>query len=424
MEYTMKRRGGYLRHWVYLILSVGIVALWFIWNHQRSYGTLTIPGEAPIGDSTANWFFVLQFPTLSPDLGSGEAHRKITDWISSLRRAGYHPLLLSDVTQTLSSRQLLPEKTIVISIDEPLRANHSLYDPIFRQARIPAVYTASTIPLKDGDRGYLSQHALYQLPTTGLWNIVLTDPENPTKLMAPEQVVIHRPFRAQMAPWRTAQGLQLRNTVHDLNAPQRLYIPWSWSGADIVHRLQADTPAGPEGASLAIRTINQSAMGVLLARSTSTATEFSWSSPAGQRGADVLWYGTRGLNDLQLDFSVGNTVGEYAWAFRVDPRTGRSIRVRIIGFQLLIEEQIDGKTHRLGEATWNAVPPWNARISLTGSYLTVWQNSEKKFGTSRVSISGDANSVIQLLVYDQMFGAAQVQNIQAQIYPLTATHSN
>ena len=68
---------------------------------------------------------------------------------------------------------LLPEKTIVISIDEALLTTFNAYQPLFKNFKIPAVLVTSVKPLNEGDHGYLSSNAVQKLPSTGAWDVIL-----------------------------------------------------------------------------------------------------------------------------------------------------------------------------------------------------------------------------------------------------------
>jgi len=190
--YTLPR---YTRQWVYTFLALAAA---FTWYFKIQYPLVSKPlssNGVPVAQETY-WFFVLQLPNPGPNLAPSEFHRTSSDWFNSLRGAGFHPMLFSDVRARLSKGMLLPENTIVVSIDEALLTTYNAYKPLLQEFKMPAVLVTSLKPLQAGDRGYLSYNAVQKLPSTGSWDVILVDAHDRPQILSPQE----SPMMLPLAP--------------------------------------------------------------------------------------------------------------------------------------------------------------------------------------------------------------------------------
>jgi len=408
----------YTRQWVYTFLALAVA---FTCYFKIQYPLVSKSPRSQDGVPVAQesyWFFALQLPNPAPGGSPGELHRKCSDWFNSLRLSGFHPMLLSDVRARMSKGMLLPENTIVLSIDEAMLTTYNAYEPLLRVFKFPAVLVTSLQPLRQGDRGYLSYNAVQKLPDTGFWDVVLIDDHAKPQILAPQQVPVALPLPPKISPWSSRADRSLANQLPDLRRPRRLSIDWNWSGHDLVYRLQAETPVHPNGSRLGARRILGRLCGVVLPNEADNAA-FSLAASADQRGRDIGWPGTRGLEDFQIHFSLEEVTGQVWFLLRSTGGRGDGTRVGIYDGKVLVSEQIYGQQHLLGTADWPPAFPWKGTIHLRGSELRVMQNDQTLL-VCRVNHrpARRSPSMLHLLVYDELYGAAQARDISLDILPL------
>jgi hypothetical protein len=414
--YTLPR---YTRQWVYTFLALAVAFTCYfkiqyplVSKSPRSQDAIPLAQES-------YWFFALQLPNLKPDYAHGEFYRQSSDWFNSLRLSGFHPLLLSDVRARMSKGMLLPENTIVLSIDEALLTTYNAYEPLLRDFKFPAVLTTSLKPLREGDHGYLSYNAVEKLPQTGFWDVILLDDHAQPQLLSPQEVPVSLPLPSVILPWSSRADRSLANQLSDLRRPRRLSMDWNWSGQDLVYRLQAETPVHPNGSRLGARQVLGRLYGVVLPKETNSETRFTLAAPANQRGKDVSWLGTRGLEDFQIHFSLEDATGQVWFLLRSTGDRGDNIRVGFFDGKVTIQERISGHERLLGMTNWPLVFPWTGTIHLRGSELQVMRKGQTIMA-SRVTHRAARRwqSMLQLIVYDQLYGAARARNVSIEILPL------
>jgi hypothetical protein len=415
-SYTLPR---YTRQWVYTFLALAVAfTCYFKIQYPLVPKSPRSRDAVPVAQESY-WFFALQLPNPEPAYAQGELHRKSSDWFNSLRLSGFHPMLLSDVKARMSKGMLLPEKTIVLSIDEALLTTYNAYEPLLRDFKFPAVLMTSLKPLREGDRGYLSYNAVQKLPDTGFWDVIFLGDHAQPQIQSPQEVPVTLPLPPEISPWSSRADRSLANQLSDLQKPRRLSIDWQWTGQDLVNRLQAETPVHPHGSRLGARQVLGRLYGVVLSKETNPEDRFSLAAPADQRGRDIGWLGTRGLENFQIHFSLEDATGQVWFLLRSTGDRGDNIRVGFFDGKVTIKEKIAGRERLLGMTDWPRVFPWMGTIQLRGFELCVMRNGQAIM-VSRVNhrTAHRSQSMLQLMVYDQLYGAAQARNVSIEISPL------
>jgi hypothetical protein len=408
----------YTREWIYTFLALAVAFTLFF---RIQHPLVSTSPRSPAADSIAQesfWFFALQLPNPAPDQAPEECLRKSTDWLNSLLRSGFHPMLLSDVRTRMLKGMLLPEKTIVLSFDEALLTTYDTYEPLLRDLKIPAVLMTSLKPLRQGDRGYLSYKAVQKLPSTGFWDVILMDDRAQPKILAPQEVPLTLPLLPEISPWSSNLDRSLANQLSDLRRPRRLSIDWRWSGQDVVHRLEAETPIHPNGSRLGVRPVMGRLWGVVLSKEKNAEDRFSLNAPVDQRGTDIGWLGTRGLENFQLDFSLKDATGQVWFLLRSTGEHGNSLRVGFSDGKVVIKEQIAGQQSLLGMTDWPRGYPWTGTIHLCGSALRVMHQGQTLLASRVHRTAHPSQAMLQLVLYDQLYGAAQARDVSLEVIPL------
>jgi len=409
----------YTRQWVYTFLALAAAFTCYFKIQYPLVPTSPRPQDAGSTAQESYWFFALQLPDPKPGYAHGEFYRQCSDWFNSLRREGFHPMLLSDVRARMIKGELLPEKTIVLSMDEALLTTYNAYQPLLKDFKFPAVLVTTLKPLRQGDHGYLSDNAVHKLPDTGFWDVIFLDDHARPQLLSAQEVPVTLPLPPENSPWSSRADRSLANQLPDLRKPRRLSIDWQWSGQDLVNRFQSETPVHPHGSRLGARAVMGHTYGITLPKENPSDDRFTLAAPVDQRGKDISWLGTRGLENFQIHFSLAEATGQVWFLLRSTGDRGDNIRVGFFDGKVTIKEQIAGRERLLGMTDWPLVFPWTGTIQLRGSELRVMQK-DQTIMVSRVThrAARRTQAMLQLMVYDQLYGAARARNVSIDIVPL------
>jgi hypothetical protein len=164
--------------------------------------------------------------------------------------------------------------------------------------------------------------------------------------------------------------------------------------------------------------------GIVLPKETGSEDRFSLVTAPGQRGRDISWMGTRGLDNFKIHFSIEEATGQVWFLLRSNSDRGDNIRVGFFDGKVVINEQLSGEERLLGMTDWPLVFPWTGTIQLSGSELCLTRNGQTIM-VSQVNRrpAHRSPSMLQMMVYDQLYGAARARNVSIEITPLLSLNA-
>ncbi len=391
---------NYAPHWAafFLLLLGAIFALRFNWQGQYAQAPQSLTSTFAVDDH-ANWFYVLRMPEVFDHKTQTElAQRRMVQWLSALKEAGFRPLSLAVAKERLSKGQGLPENSVMLVFDPGYRHTYDSMAPILAQQGWPAVWSTPEEALKRGDTHYVSQHRTEKMSQSGWWDVL--------RYGAGEKVWIDH-----------AKAALNMGSIRD--GMYRLSVDATWTKQELINRLLAERPL-QEPSYLTLHEIQTQRWGIVSPVTTAEPSEFRFQAPPDQRGAWLSWQGTRGISNIGLQVDVTSLTGELWVMLRSDNKQGNSIRIAFANGRIVVEEE---KEHQRSVLTSTVVPAmrqpgsFTADIHLSGSTLSVSINHLRQLTTfTRTPTSSD--SVVRLAIYDKITGVAQAGSVNLLATPL------
>ncbi|MBI3292452.1 MAG: hypothetical protein HYZ73_06550 [Elusimicrobia bacterium] len=371
------------------------------------------------------WFLMIRIPEVPNDDGETEAAKaQVTSWLEGLQDAGFQPMLLSTVLSRLERGLALPKKTVVILFHSGYRHTYETLAPILEQRQCPAVWLTDWRALEQADRRYVSRHTLDQMKRSGHWDVAWhrLPPDPQTDQLACE---LAAPGVWHGTPRRVALDLRMTQTALNQVSDGRVRLAHlsarpPWSAQELVDRLLAEVSI--DGAAhLTARRVGPRIWGLAIdAHASTDRYPFALVVPMDARSTALSWACTSGHNDLVLEMNLLSYVGDVWVLLRSNPSLGQGIRVGFTKEAILVEQDAGGMRTQLAEAPWPSVAQDRLRttIILTGEHLTLSVNDQPVLALASLSPPVDRHGVVELLLSDNVRGAAGIESASFVLVPL------
>jgi hypothetical protein len=364
----------------------------------------------------ADWFFLLKMPESPVDkAGQNAASRRLAHWLTDLKKAGFHPMLMSEVLSRLNRGISLPSKTVVLVYDPGYLCTYQAVAPVLAHHKTPAVWITSREALNTADRRYLSYHALRQMQKTGLWEIAQFSGDT----SAHRDAHLFSWTPGQKTPWDMMDDRQALNRPSGTMHFYRLNVNPEWTGRHLVDRLLSEVPvSGP--VELTVRHIKNRAWGVALPdKPPIRPTPFSLEAPPLRRGGTVEWFGTRGLRNFGIEMDAAGLTGDLHLLLRTDPEGGESLHLGFSPTVIWVDQDHNGRLTRLATFPWTTgrLNAMHVSVNLSGRRLRVFINRKPVFRLDGITLPSSDRGMIAVEVSHRLRGVAQVRALSIALTP-------
>jgi hypothetical protein len=217
--------------------------------------------------------------------------------------------------------------------------------------------------------------------------------------------------------WQADLGVTGVNGGTNLSELNRLHASARWTSREFVDRLLADVPLR-ERRMLSSRQIQERTWGVVLPHGQEES--FDLVAPVDRRFASVGWEGSRGVNDLELELSIGSWFGEVWLTLRSDREREDKVRLGLSEDRVRVVQEAAGRVIEDRELDWRVEPGAGVQFELTlqGSKLSI----DAPMGGGPVEVAvlipGSEDSRLELGLYHRIHGVAMARTVQLKVGPL------
>jgi len=398
--------------WINLFF-IGLLAF-VLFHRQLDLFTLQAPAPAPAmeGALTDN-FLMVRMPEISTQYESGIDIMKgrFEEWIVALISQGYRPMLWSEVLARFETGSGVPPRTIVLFFEPGYRRTYEIVAPILARHQCPAVWLTPTFALDHGDRRYVTYHMTRQMKESGLWDIGFRQANDTYQL---DSQRLQKTFI--LGPWAQTAGSSALNQRQDPSHINFLTVTSNWLADELVTRLQAE--AAITGPVYLTKGILENREWGISALNPQIQNRFNLSTPLHKRGVKLFWLATKGHPEYQLHIEADHIVGTFAVHMAADPVIGTAMRVIFAPKNITVQEVTPAGHHTLVTLARRSDQPTSIRatLSLKGRFVLIHSQ-----GTADIQVpltfSPGPGTLLELYLYDQIFGAARADNIQLLFTP-------
>jgi hypothetical protein len=384
------------------------------------------PASADPG-AGVDWFFMLRMPPVTAQYESGidTMKERYASWLDALRRAGYRPMLLSEVRDRLSRGEKLPPKTVVTVFDPGYRHTCDILAPIFKRHAWPAVWLSNGPAMDRAQREFITYHAARQMIGSGWWDVGFSRSDGSFEVRSRD----HGAFslgNATAGAWSPVDGTFAVNHGARMNALNVLTVNTDWGPDDLLSRLNVELPA--EGPTYLTKgEVLHRDWGVALPADGARKVDerFSVASPLGHRGARLYWLSTKAEPDFRLHVDAASIIGEFQLHLREDDAAGEELVLTYAASKLVVQE-LPGKKAKplfVGRHPAGQGKRFTADILLRGRHLEISYNGGPKWSTDALKNRGAPNALVQVSIMDRVSGIAQADSVALRFTPLPARPS-
>jgi hypothetical protein len=409
----MQRKRAHILSWgIFLLIgAAGIGYFRIAYHHEMS----AAPVEASGQSNTIHSFLLLRIPEITSQYESGieTMKQRIDEWLDAVVSAGFHPLLLSEAMRRLQENEGLPERTVVFFFNPGYRKTMEIVAPIFAHHGCPAVCLTDQSAMRRYDRRYITFHAARLMRASGQWDVGFMDRQGHYSIEDERQG--KKPF-VTAAQWSPIAGALALNRKNDLQRMNYLTVNADWVAAELVNRLEAESPANDK-VFLGKAVIHSREWGITSPRE----VRFDLAAPLNNRSARLFWMGTRSHPDFRINFSVGSLIGEIWLVLRFDEVSGSAIQVIMSGKDLVVEQRDGGVYKRLMSFPMQrSFQESNFGLGLTmrGQNLSISIYGKTYLIVCPAASSSAGRGIIQVFLTDKIRGIAKAQHIRMLFTPL------
>lgn len=413
---SLPRRDIFGRQWLACGLLCAAACLG--WRFA-SEGLRPTPAPAAARQGAVDWFLIMRMPAITAQYESGIDVMKVRydEWLEALRRAGFHPIRLSEALSRIESGGGLPERSVVAVFEPGLRRTKKIVDPIFRRRGWPAVWLTDSAAMHGGHREYVTYRDARKMTASGWWDVGYSRQRGGYDVHSREG----RFTLGGGGPvWSKVEGTFAINRGAVKRGLNVLTINPDWLGPEVVDRLRAELPY-EERTCLAKAVIHSRDWGVSgpHALSPKDCAPFDVESPPERRDNRLHWLGTTGVKNLRLALEVRRLVGELRLHLLRDEVTGSQVSVVFGEKAVYVDEWRGTRKRRLLSASHGARRgPISAVITLEAGCVSVQIDGGPVWASPPLELSERGALVLQ--VSERIRGVARAEGIRLTFEPQTA----
>jgi hypothetical protein len=418
-------KGHYGLHWIAIALLLALPAT-YRWSSTHSIVApdwLPSRTAAPAPASRVNWFFIIKLPEITTQHESGVDTMKtrMTEWLTTLKGAGFHPMLLSEALQRLERGQWLPERTIVTVFNPGYRRTYQIVKPILAQLEWPAVWLTDQEAMDLSDRRLVTYHTTREMQGSGLWDIGYTLRNGRIRLES-DRYGTYKIGDAASRPWATAGGAFALNRGAVKHGMNFLTVNSAWMAPELLNRLLVETPPAGNRVFLSKGIIQGREWGLTIpSDQTQMAPLFDIKAPLNRRGTKLFFLGTQGQSNFKLHAESTYLVGEFWLQLRVDDAEGYAINVIYADKAVFVVQQVQREKTRMFFGP-HAAPKrgkgFSADLTLQGQQLQVSFNKGKPLLVDGLKEAVPGRGVLQVYIADKPHGTARADAVDLEFTPL------
>lgn len=411
---TKSYKRNYTGQWALLFLLAAGIIFW-----QRSIQRADLPVWKPVPVSTpavsnVNWFFIIKMPEISTQYESGVDTMKIrmTEWLTTLKDAGFHPMRMSDVLDRLQKNEGVPENTVVTLFNPGYRRTYEIVNPIFSKLHWPVLWLTDDKGMQASDRRLVTYHTARGMKTSGLYDIGSDLGKGQFQLEGFTHL-----------SWASASGAFALNHAGVLKGMNFLSVNSAWLAPELLNRLRVETPPTGNAMVLGKGMIQGREWGLTLPGGTSGAHPlFDLRAPLNRRGTKLFFLGTQGITNFKLHVESAHLVGEFWTQLNVDDVSGDEINIIYADKGILVVQQMIQAKQQLFFGP-NPVPSigrgFTEDLTLQGTQLTVSINGGHPLNVTGLKPALPGRGLLQVYIADKPHGTARADAVSMIFTPLS-----
>lgn len=376
------------------------------------------PAPSARAHGAVDWFLVVRMPAISAQYEAGVDVMRVRydEWLEALRRAGFHPMRLSEALSAISSGKGLPERSVVAVFEPGLRRTKRVIEPIFLRRGWPAVWLTDSEAMRGGSREFVTYRDARRMTASGWWDVGYSRKEGGYDVHSREGRFT---LGAGGRVWSGVEGTFALNRGADKRGLSVLTVNPDWLAPELVDRLRAELPY-ERRSCLQKAVIHGRDWGVSGPRAAAPGdcAAFDVEAPAGRRDNRLHWLGSAGVRNMRLSLEARKIVGELRLHLLRDDVSGRRLSI-VFGERIVYVDEWDGARKRRLLQTRHAARrgPVSATISLEGGRVSLETAGGPPWVSPPLHLSD--RGVLVLQVAEKIRGVARAEGIRLTFEPLT-----
>ncbi len=410
---------SYFWQWILVIapIALGLTFLPKLLNPPVDPQSIVRPAPG-----SSNWFLIVRMPEAPPNRKTADAAVPLFDqWLTSLTRAGFQPMLLSEILNQQKRGLGLPDKAVVLVFDPAYRYTYEKFGPLLKEHHFPAVWLTSEERLKKSDLRYVSLHVAEQMKKSGLWDVaVFREKEGPFGFLnfdsdSKGAKKIELPYSwVKDSAYLAFNRMSSAMTFHRVNTRLNL------TALQLVDQLNVEVPLKEMSALLA-KTIDGKVRGLAVSPESQTPPAFNLQASPDRRVAMLWWPSTEGQNNFMLEMKLSELVGELWLSLRANEQGRSGIRIGITQSLVSVDEEVNGNKKQLLVLAPSGVrhKPFQCKVVLVDSEMKLYVNNREVWKYAALRVPNVKDGRFGLMLYDRIRGSAQANGLEILFNPLS-----
>jgi hypothetical protein len=395
-------RVSYRRQWLW----AGLLAAATFWFFSDRVDKLIVDPPIPQRAEAGDWFFMLRLPEAPVDATAQRLYaERIESWITALEEAGFKPIRLQQALAAQAEGRLLPTRSVILAVDPGMRRTYETLNPLLMKRRWPAVWITPRRILKKPDTTYVSPHVIGEMNKSGIWEMAYSEADG-------QAFALDNAPKIPTLVWSPLTTRSAINRGSDTRLLNRIELNLTWNATQLVDVLLAEMPIRQSG-FLLVKPTARGPLGYAVENAAMPPAPFQLEAQPDERFVRVMWSGTRGWMNSEIDFTASTWVGEMWLLLRSDPISREGLRVGIREGRIVV--MADRTLQRALLARWD-LPEQDSRrahlkVSLVDDRLAVTFNG-RSFPVVTVPLPSSRRGQVELALQDRVRGAAQAKDVE------------
>jgi hypothetical protein len=288
-----------------------LLAAWTLWPEGEP-----VPPERAL--SRANWegFLSLRYAGVRRQAqGRAISTRRFEEQLRALKSAGYRPITLEEARAFLEDRSPLPEKAVLLTLEDGRRETVEEADRILASFRAPAVLLVHGEPMERGSHRYPSWHRLRVLEGSGRWSFGVRSAGELAAARRAGLFILCSQGWSGASPGDppfgfTANGYAWNSWTRSPRGLTGLRVEPEWSAEELLRRIEPQIARGP------VSSTGAPGDWVHCRGELSVQPARALLAPSsGSRGAEGWLAGTEGWRSVQGEVSLELRPGVQSWLY-------------------------------------------------------------------------------------------------------------